>query len=94
VACIFKQVTRWSLQDHINPALRPHVAKYKLHKMGLATGWLAIYADDEWWPQIFHSIYIHNIKKITMNEHLMAMLEASPYIGSIDGIIPTLCSLS
>jgi len=51
-------------------------AKYILHKMGLDTCWLAIYADDERWAEVFHCIYIHNIKKEAMNEQLMAQLEA------------------
>jgi len=32
---------------YINPALCPHATKYILHKMGLATCWLAVYADNE-----------------------------------------------
>jgi len=50
----------------MNLALCPHAAKYILHEMGLATRWLAVYADNEWGLKIFHSwysIYIHNIKK-------------------------------
>jgi len=31
----------------MNLALCPHAAKYILHKMGLATCWLAVYVDDE-----------------------------------------------
>jgi len=42
----------------MNVALCPHAAKYILHKMGLATCWLAIYADDERWLEVFHRIYI------------------------------------
>jgi len=46
--------------------------------MGLAACWLAIYADDERWAEVFHCIYIyiHNIKKEAMNEQLLAQMEA------------------
>jgi len=57
-------------------ALCPHEAKYMLHKMGLATCCLAVYADDERRREVFHCIYIHSIKKEAMNEQLLAQLEA------------------
>jgi len=60
----------------MNLVLCPHVAKYLLHEMGLAACWLAVYADDERWAEVFHCIYIHNIKKEAMNEQLMAQMEA------------------
>jgi len=60
----------------MNLALCPHVAKYILHKMELATCWLAIYANDERWMEVFHCIYIQNIKKEAMNEQLLAQMEA------------------
>jgi len=56
--------------------LGPHAAKYILHKMGLAACWLAIYADDERRTEVFHCIYIHNIKKVAMNELLLAQMVA------------------
>jgi len=56
----------------MNLALCPHAAKYILHKMGLATCWLAVYADDERQTEVFHCRYIHNIKKEVMNEQLLA----------------------
>jgi len=42
----------------MNLALCPHAANYILHKMGLATCWLAIYADDERWMEVFHCITV------------------------------------
>jgi len=36
--------------------------------MQLAACWLAIYADDERRMEVFHCIYIDNIKKEAMNE--------------------------
>jgi len=59
-------------KQYMDLALCPHAAKYILHKMGLATCWLAVYADDEWRTKVFHCIYIHNIKKEAMNEQLSA----------------------
>jgi len=52
--------------------LSPHAAEYILHKMGLAACWLAIYADDERRTEVFHCIYIENIKKEAMNEPPLA----------------------
>jgi len=60
----------------MNLVLCPHVAKYLLHEMGLAACWLAVYADDERWTEVFHCIYIHNIKKEAMNEPLLAQMVA------------------
>jgi len=45
-------------KQYMDLALCPHAAKYILHKMGLAACWLAIYADDERWAEVFHCIYI------------------------------------
>jgi len=58
----------------MNLALCPHAAQYIFHKMGFATCWLAVYADDERGPKIFHSWYCiyTTSKKEAMNEQLMA----------------------
>jgi len=59
-------------KQYMNLALGPHVAEYVLHKMQLAACWLAVYADDERWTEVFHCIYIDNIKKEAMNEPPLA----------------------
>jgi len=63
-------------KKYMDLVLCPHAAKYILHKMGLATCWLAVYADDERRAEVFHCIYIHNIKKEAMNEPLLDQMVA------------------